>query len=96
MRRHRAQNKSQTLRLLGADDAINYAKLHDWGEQVRSLTCGRGVDRVVEVVGSATIHQSVRAIASKEEVVLVGFLGENKSGIDYSYLMMCHLINYQR
>lgn len=85
--RNRNREQSETLQSLGADEVINYSEVPDWGERVRSLTDGRGVDRVVEVVGSATINQSLRAIASGEEVVLVGFLGEDKCGIDYSHLM---------
>ena len=66
---------------------IDYSDLPDWGEKVRSLTGGQGVNRVVEVVGSATIGQSLCAVASGEEVVLIGFLSEEKSGIEYSQLM---------
>ena len=80
-------NKAETLRSLGAYEVIDYSDLPDWGEKVRSLTGGQGVNRVVEVVGSATINQSLRAVASGEEVVLIGFLSEEKSGIKYSHLI---------
>ena len=52
----------------------------------RSLTDGRGVDRVVEVGGPATIDQSLRAVAIGGEVTLIGFLSEDNPGIDYFLL----------
>jgi NADPH:quinone reductase-like Zn-dependent oxidoreductase len=47
------------------------------------LTDGRGVDRVVEVGGPATVNQSLRAVARGGEVVLIGFLSTENPGIDY-------------
>src|SRR6202163_4918466 len=37
------------LRELGADEVIDYRASPEWGDQVRALTSGRGVDRVIEV-----------------------------------------------
>ncbi len=81
-----SNQKAQTLRALGADDIINYRDQPRWGEHVRELTDGRGVDRVVEVGGPATIDQSLRAVAIGGEVTLIGFLSENNPGIDYFLL----------
>jgi NADPH:quinone reductase-like Zn-dependent oxidoreductase len=78
--------KAQTLTALGADEVINYRDNPDWGEQVRELTAGRGVDRVVEVGGPATINQSLRAVAIGGEVTLIGFLSDANPGIDYFLL----------
>lgn len=75
--------KAARLRELGADDVVNYRSDPEWGTQVRELTGGRGVDRVVEVGGPATINQSLRAIATGGEVTLIGFLSEDNPGIDY-------------
>ena len=57
-----------------------------WGEQVRDVTEGRGVDRVVEVGGPATIEQSLRAVAANGEVTLIGFLSDDNPGVDYFLL----------
>jgi NADPH:quinone reductase-like Zn-dependent oxidoreductase len=54
--------------------------------QVRKLTDGQGVDRVVEVGGPATFDQSLRAVAIGGEVTLIGFLSEENPGIDYFLL----------
>lgn len=53
---------------------------------MRTLTDGRGVDRVIEVGGPATIEQSLRAVAIGGEVTLIGFLSEASLGIDYFLL----------
>ncbi len=75
--------KADRLRALGADAVINYREVEAWGAQVRALADGRGVDRVIEVGGPATINESLRAVAVGGEIVLVGFLGEENPGIDY-------------
>jgi NADPH:quinone reductase-like Zn-dependent oxidoreductase len=78
-----SHEKAQTLKSLGADEVVNYRSNPEWGEQVRMLTGGRGVDRVVEVGGPATIEQSLRAVTVGGEVTLIGFLSTDNPGIDY-------------
>ncbi|OBF50017.1 alcohol dehydrogenase [Mycobacterium sp. 852002-53434_SCH5985345] len=78
--------KAETLRALGAAEVINYRSNPNWGEQVRDVTEGRGVDRVVEVGGPATIEQSLRAVAVSGEVTLIGFLSDDNPGVDYFLL----------
>jgi NADPH:quinone reductase-like Zn-dependent oxidoreductase len=46
---------SARLRELGADEVIDSRDSRDWGDLVRALTGGRGVDRVVEVGGPGTL-----------------------------------------
>ncbi|GAB1815721.1 zinc-dependent alcohol dehydrogenase family protein [Mycobacterium sp. MUNTM1] len=79
-------DKARVLQSLGADAVINYRTNSQWGQRVRELTEGRGVDRVVEVGGPATIEQSLRAVAVGGEVTLIGFLSEDNPGIDYFLL----------
>jgi NADPH:quinone reductase-like Zn-dependent oxidoreductase len=81
-----SNQKAQTLTALGADEVINYRDHSNWGAKVRELTEGRGVDRVIEVGGPATIDQSLRAVAIGGEVTLIGFLSEDNPGIDYFLL----------
>ena len=75
--------KADRLRSLGADEVVIYSDTPDWGARVRELTGGRGVDRVVEVGGPATINQSLKAVALGGEIVLIGFLGRDNPGIDF-------------
>jgi NADPH:quinone reductase-like Zn-dependent oxidoreductase len=78
--------KAEKLRSLGADEVINYSEIPQWGDRAKELTGGRGVDRVVEVGGPATVNQSLRAVAWGGEIVLIGFLTEKNPGIDYFVL----------
>src|ERR1700680_4149304 len=60
------------LRELGADEVIDVRDSPAWGDRVRALTGGRGVDRVVEVGGPGTLAQSIKAVAYGGQVSLVG------------------------
>jgi NADPH:quinone reductase-like Zn-dependent oxidoreductase len=68
--------KLRRLIEMGASDGVNYKTVPNWGEKVRALTGGRGVDQVLEVVGAGTIVQSL--LATKDG----GFIGSvgNLSG----------------
>ena len=80
--------KVQRLRALGADEVIDYRASPDWGDQVRALTGGRGVDRVVEVGGPGALAQSVKTIAYGGQVSLVGVLAGVEGGIDFMSMFM--------
>jgi NADPH:quinone reductase-like Zn-dependent oxidoreductase len=75
-----SDEKLQRLGELGADHLINYRAVPDWGDRALDITGGHGVDLVVEVGGSGTVPQSVRAVAAGGCIsmigVLTGFAGE--------------------
>ncbi|QXH35215.1 zinc-dependent alcohol dehydrogenase family protein [Pseudomonas muyukensis] len=66
--------KLERLKALGADHLINYQSTPAWGEKVRELTAGRGVDHVIEVGGPATLEQSMIAARIGGHVSLIGIL----------------------
>ncbi|MCE0916541.1 zinc-dependent alcohol dehydrogenase family protein [Pseudomonas sp. NMI760_13] len=66
--------KLERLKALGADHLINYKTTPAWGEKVRALTGGRGVDHVIEVGGPATLEQSMIAARIGGHVSLIGIL----------------------
>lgn len=59
---------------LGATHVVNYRETPDWGNEVLRLTGGCGVDFVVDVVGPATLVQSLRATRRWGVVFVVGIL----------------------
>jgi NADPH:quinone reductase-like Zn-dependent oxidoreductase len=69
-------------RALGADHVLNYATTPGWGQAVRALTGGEGVDRVIETFGPETIEQSMRASALHGQVVLLITRGAKKASIE--------------
>lgn len=66
--------KAARLRALGARHMVNYRSTPEWSSEVRRLTGGRGVDRVIETAG-ASPAQSLRATRLGGRVSLVGTRG---------------------
>jgi NADPH:quinone reductase-like Zn-dependent oxidoreductase len=75
---------------LGADAGINYLKHVAWEKQVRELTDGRGVDRVIEVGGPGTIERSIDAVAVGGAISLIGVL----TGFESPHLGLFPLVTH--
>lgn len=69
-----SKEKLAKLTKLGADAVINYRDDPEWGETVRRLTDGRGVDHVIEVGGPATLAQSIAASRVGGHIAVIGVL----------------------
>jgi NADPH:quinone reductase-like Zn-dependent oxidoreductase len=80
--------KAKRLLALGADHVIDYSATPDWGDKVRELSNGKGVDRVVEVGGPDTLAQSIKAVALGGQVALVGVLAGMAGNIDFMSMFM--------
>lgn len=63
---------------LGADAGINYRTTPEWGAVASDLAGGDGVDHVVEVGGSGTLPQTLRAIRAGGTISLIGVLAGGK------------------
>lgn len=59
---------------MGAWKGLNYKSNPKWGKESATLTGGEGVDLVVEVGGSETLAQSLRAIRAGGQISLIGVL----------------------
>jgi NADPH:quinone reductase len=81
-----SDEKLERLREYGMDHGINYRDV-DFADAARELTGGRGVDLVVDPVGS-TLAGSVRALAYRGRVTLVGQAGRDPQPFDAAALMM--------
>jgi NADPH:quinone reductase-like Zn-dependent oxidoreductase len=77
--------KLARARALGAHATINHTT-SDLGAEARRLTDGRGVDIVVEHVGTATWDRSVRALARAGRLVTCGATTGHDAGIDLRFL----------
>lgn len=69
-----SDEKLARLESLGAEALINYRETPAWGARVRELTGGHGADLVVEVGGSGTVAQSVKAVAYDGCISMIGVL----------------------
>ncbi|KAL9095607.1 MAG: hypothetical protein Q9165_002039 [Trypethelium subeluteriae] len=71
-------DKLDLVKKLGAKHAINYRETPDWATEVLRITDGKGVDHVLDVAGSATIEQSLRAARMGGLVSVIGLLTESQ------------------
>ncbi|KAJ7176111.1 hypothetical protein C8R43DRAFT_1084645 [Mycena crocata] len=60
---------------LGAKHVINYKTTPEWDAEVLKLTDGKGVDRVIEVGGNATLARSMASVRLQGNIDLVGSVG---------------------
>jgi NADPH2:quinone reductase len=78
--------KLERLREFGLDHGINYRDV-DFADAARQHTGGRGVDLVVDSVGS-TLTGSIRALAYRGRCTLVGQAGRDPQPFDAGMLML--------
>jgi len=69
-----SDEKLERVRQLGADETVNYRSVANWGEEVRRLADGRGVDHVLEIGGPGTLAQSIGATRVGGHISLIGTL----------------------
>ena len=67
-----SDEKLARARQLGADELINYRSKPDWEKEVYRLTGGAGADHIVEVGGQGTFAKSLRALAPRGVISVVG------------------------
>ncbi|PON26972.1 menadione-induced gene-6 [Trichoderma gamsii] len=73
--------KGDLLKQLGADHVINYNENPDWGLTARALTPnGYGFDNIIEVGGTDTLSQSVKAIKFEGVISVIGALSGAAQG----------------
>jgi NADPH:quinone reductase-like Zn-dependent oxidoreductase len=82
-----SDEKLTKVRALGADHTINYQAEPEWGAAVRGLTCGTGVDLVVEVGGPGTLAQSIVAVRMGGHIALIGTLTGRGGEVPTALLM---------
>lgn len=65
--------KAEKLKELGAETVVNYRAFPDWDHEILELTGGKGVDKVIDIAGEATIVKSAASTRIGGEIGLVGF-----------------------
>ena len=82
--------KLEMVESIGADILINQSKEENWSKSVFLATSKRGVDVVVDNVGT-TFMQSLRALRKGGRLLTVGNSGGPKIEIDNRYVFAKHL-----
>ena len=77
-----SDDKLARAQALGADEVLNYNREPAWGRTVKAmaqrLTGRDGVDHVVELGGTSTLEQSLRAVRAGGTLSMIGVLGGAK------------------
>ena len=77
---------------LGADAAINY-RTQDFAAEVKTLTEGRGVNVVLDMVGAPYMAGNVRSLGMDGRLVMIAFLqGSKAQDFDFLQVMVKRLI----
>ena len=63
---------------LGADHAINY-KTHDFVEEVKRITAGKGVDVILDMVAGSYVAREVEVLAEDGRLVIIAVQGGTKA-----------------
>ncbi|KAJ7161922.1 alcohol dehydrogenase superfamily protein [Mycena crocata] len=69
--------KLKVVKKLGAAHVINYRETPDWDKEARKITKGRGVDKVIEVAGNATLQRSIDSVKLAGSIDIIGLVGGN-------------------
>jgi NADPH:quinone reductase-like Zn-dependent oxidoreductase len=85
--------KLDKARELGADDVINYTT-GDLAAEAKRLTGGRGVDMVVENVGTEIFEKSIIALARNGRLVTCGATAGNNATFDVTRFFLSHKTIY--
>jgi NADPH2:quinone reductase len=80
-----SDDKLARLKEFGLDHGVNY-RTHDFVEEVKRLTGGRGVNLVVDSVGGDVLQGSLRSLAYKGRAISVGSAGRDRQAPDLSIL----------
>jgi len=82
-----SEAKAASCRELGATEAINY-RTHDFAEELKRITEGRGVDVVLDMVGAPYTMRNIRSLAMDGRLVQIAFLeGSKPEGFDLGPIM---------
>jgi len=71
---------------LGADVAINY-KTHDFVEEVKTATNGKGVDVILDMVTGTYLQREIDCLADDGRIVVIAIMGGSKSEINTGQIL---------
>lgn len=75
---------------LGLDSGFNYRTSPDWSKWALAETAGIGVDRIIEVGGSGTFAQSLRAARVGGMIAQIGILSGGTTADGFSIAPLLH------
>ena len=79
-------DKCRACEELGAERAINYRE-EDFAAVVKSVTDGRGVDVVLDMVGGDYLPREIDCLADDGRIALIALLGGAKANVDLGQVL---------
>jgi len=74
------------VQALGADAGINY-KAQDFVAEIKTLTNGRGVDVILDMVAGDYLDRDIKALADDGRIVIIALLGGAKGTINADQIL---------
>lgn len=81
-----SDDKCRAVEALGAERGINY-RTEDFVEVVKTLTDGRGVDVILDMVAGTYVPRDLRALADDGRLVIIALLGGAKAEVDLGQIL---------
>lgn len=81
-----SDDKCRACEQLGAERGINY-RSEDFGDVVKELTGGRGVDVILDMVGGDYLPREIKCLADDGRIVLIALLGGAKATLDMGQVL---------
>ncbi len=81
-----SDDKCRACVALGAERAINY-KTEDFVEVVKSLTDGKGVDVILDMVAGDYVAREISCLADDGRIALIALLGGAKASVDLGQVL---------
>jgi len=84
------EEKAKVCRDLGADHVINY-KTQDFVEEVKAFTDGKGVELVLDMVGTAYFDRNIECLQLEGRLVIIAFLQPPRGEVSLLPVMLKRL-----
>ena len=81
-----SDERVKAVEALGAARGINY-RSQDFVEEIRTLTEGRGVDVILDMVAGNYINRDLESLADDGRVVIIALLGGPKGTVDFNQVL---------
>ena len=81
-----SDERAQAVEALGAAKGINY-KTQDFVQEVKTLTAGRGVDVILDMVAGDYTARNLQSLADAGRIVIIALLGGARSEIDCNQIL---------
>ncbi|MHB1938144.1 MAG: zinc-dependent alcohol dehydrogenase family protein [Acidobacteriaceae bacterium] len=83
-----SDGKLQQARALGMDEGLNYKQNPEWSSWVKKQTSGEGADLIVEVGGSETLKESMKAVRVGGTIAQIGVLSGTEERFAVTSVLM--------